>query len=518
MKSCLILSRKIRVFQLHSRVLYVIGLLFAAQSLWACYDYDFIGMFWQAIADGNFCFAARIANAYINKFPDETPLPAPLCNNSQPSGGGGPVPGGGGVGRAGAVGGAGPPGGGPIPFNAWMRNFRTNSSVVVWNIAPVAGNPAGFTVAPTSGTNVLPSFTNPPTLAPFTVTIASNTPPGSVASFNIMFTELTNGLHYPTDFETFQVQATTNVAVVPLTPLVVVGDLAPTNGPLTASWRITNPTGASVTKSYSFAQVGDPSSSETLNNGTSYFMLNSFPANKALSGGSVTIPANSSVTVSDTYVPTAYCSPQMCGNYALLIDGGEATVCAPNDSSGTNKPSMPTWQLSGTAKGGSVTATINNSGSMYTVQVSTFSGDSISNIIDRLGQALLNEAHTNNAFNFQPLVTPTTMAIMVPEDAAAGYSSTDPGLTWVPYTLPSIIPPYFGSGTVQRLPNGNVQFTVGAYGNNFYLIQAATALQTSNAWTTIGSFSSTTNVFAYPFTDTNAVAYSRRFYRVVLEE
>src|SRR5437867_1556852 len=75
--------------------------------------------------------------------PPPPPPPGGSCDN----------PGGGGGGRGGGAGGGGPPGGGPIPWNAWMRNHSNTTCNIYWNIVPDAGNPAGFTVSPTSGTN-----------------------------------------------------------------------------------------------------------------------------------------------------------------------------------------------------------------------------------------------------------------------------------------------------------------------------------------------------------------------------
>jgi hypothetical protein len=498
-----------RASRLFISIASVLGLLSATPSLWACRCDNLLEGFNAAMNRGDFGRANQLRNQLADKCPD-FPLPPPPPPGGGGGGGGLPA-GGGGVGRGGAVGGAGYPGGPPIPFNAWIRNFRTNLCAVAWNIVPVNGNPAGFTVTPTSGTNVALSFTNLPTLAPFTVTIDSNTPPGAVASFNITFIDLTNGLPYGAGFQTFQVQATTNVDVEPLTVALPVK-----NAPVTAAWKITNPTAASVTKTYSFEQMGDPASQETLNDGTPYFIQNSLPADKVISGGSVTIPANSSVTVSTTYNPTMYCDPEMCGNYALVIDGGVSTVCAPNDSTDTHKPAMPVRELLGTAQGGTVSAMINSSGQMYTVEVPTFSGDSISGVIDRLGTAMLVQLQTNAAFNFQPMVTQTTFSMMVPADAAAGFTSTDPGLTWAPYSPPATIPPFIGNGTIQRLPNGTVQFTVGTFGNNFYLIQSTTDFGGTNSWTTIGSILSTTNSRAYPFIDTQATSPDAKFYRVLL--
>ena len=155
-----------------------------------------------------------------------------------------------------------------------MRNHSNTTCNIYWNIVPDAGNPAGFTVSPTSGTNPVPGFTSSPgTLAPLTVTIASNVPPGTCAFFDITFTNGCNNLPFVPANGRFKVQATTNVCVIPLTPLVPISD----GSHAILTWRITNCTASTIMKHYTFGSVGDPASLESLNNGTNYYINNAFP-------------------------------------------------------------------------------------------------------------------------------------------------------------------------------------------------------------------------------------------------
>src|SRR5262249_38327019 len=143
-------------------------------------------------------------------------------------------------------------------------------------------------VSPTSGTVMAGPFgSTAATLGPFTVTIDPGVPPGTVALFDISFTDGCNGLAYPTDFQRFEVRATTGLRVVPQAPVVPVVDA----GPVTVTWRISNPTASPITKAYTFGSIPDPESQEQLNNGTVYFIKNALPADKspAGGGGSVTL-------------------------------------------------------------------------------------------------------------------------------------------------------------------------------------------------------------------------------------
>lgn len=353
--------------------------------------------------------------------PPPPPPPGGSCDN----------PGGGGGGRGGGAGGGGPPGGGPIPWNAWMRNHSNSTCNVCWTIVPVTGNPAGFTVSPTSGTNPVPGFTSSPgTLAPFAVTIASNVPPGTSSFFDIFFTNLCNGLPFVPATSRFEVRATTNVCVIPLTPLIPISD----GSHATLTWRITNCTASPITKHYTFGSVGDPASLEALNNGSSYYINNAFPADKSNSGGDATIPPNSFVDISWEIVPSRYCDPEMLGCCFLEVDGAMSCIVVPGDQTQASHHPGSTFNLYGVAQGGQLIALVTLSNQTYSVQVPTFPGDSIPAILDRLAAAMLSRVAIDNAYNFQPLVDANSIGVMAPDDASVNFMSTDPGLLWSNYS------------------------------------------------------------------------------------
>jgi hypothetical protein len=354
---------------------------------------------------------------------------------------------------------------------------------------------------------MVPPITNATTLAPFTVTIAPTVPPGTAASFNITFTDMSNGLPFPNDFELFTVVAATNVEVTPLTPSV-----PPESVPVMLTWVITNETSTTITQQYSFQEVFDQASQEQFNDGSSYYIVNNTAMDKTATSGSVVIGPNSSASVSAPVISVKFCGREMCGGYCMVVDGGEAVVVMNNEMDDTLNGVMPIDQLLGTPQGGLVEVIINDSGQIYTAQTPTFFGETVTQVIDSLGQAIQQNFLTVNNFNFQPLVDPDTLGVMVPQGVAVGFNSGDPGLTWAPYNYPTPTP-YIGWGTVQVLPNGSVTFVVGTQSNNVYLVQASADLTNPTNWFTIGTIGARGP--ASPFTNNPGTGASR-FYRVAL--
>jgi hypothetical protein len=389
-----------------------------------------------------------------------------------------------------------------------MRNFRSTSNLVSWSISPAAGNPPGFAVFPSAGTNMVPPITNATTLAPFAVMIAPAVPPGTAASFNITFTDMSNGLPFPNDFEQFTVVAATNVEVTPLTP-----SAPPASVPVMLTWVITNETSTTITQHYSFKEVFDQASQEQFNNGGSYYIVNNTALDKTATSGSVVIGPNSSASVSTPVVSVKFCGREMCGGYCMVVDGAEAVVVMNNEMDDTLNGVMPIDQLLGTSQGGVVGVIINDSGQMYTAQTTTFLGEPLPQVIDSLGLAIQQNFLTVSNFNFQPLVDPDTLGVMVPQGVAVGFNSSDPGLTWAPYNYPTPSP-YIGWGTVQVLPNGSVTFVVGTQSNNLYLVRASADLTNPTNWVTVGTINAKGP--ASPFTNNPGTGPLARFYRVEL--
>jgi hypothetical protein len=103
---------------------------------------------------------------------------------------------------------------------------------------------------------------------------------------------------------------------------------------------------------------------------------------------------------------------------------------------------------------------------------------------------------------------------MIPTNAAAGFNSTDPGLTWAPYNSPTVIPPYIGNGTTQ-VSSGHVQFDVGTFGNNTYLVQSTSNLLAP--WSSIGTVPGSSNYRSFTFTDPRTYLNTWSvYYRVIL--
>ena len=74
---------------------------------------------------------------------------------------------------------------------------------------------------------------------------------------------------------------------------------------------------------------------------------------------------------------------------------------------------------------------ISGASASFPVQVPTFVGDTIEQIIDRLALEMLNLADTQNGFNFMPIVGSKGLMILRAPDKAVNLSSSDPGLQWV---------------------------------------------------------------------------------------
>ncbi|MCH8330138.1 MAG: T9SS type A sorting domain-containing protein [Bacteroidetes bacterium] len=365
----------------------------------------------------------------IKRFRDKPVPPLPpgvVCPAAGPgAGGGGGINGGG---RGGGVGGFGGPGGGPFGANLWMRNLRDESCTLEWEITLDLANPLDLTVSALIGTITAGAFSS--TLletVPLEFEWASTTVVGTEALVNITITDGCTGLPYPDEYGPMVLKAVSDIKVEPLAPVVAVAN----GSPFTVTWRITNLSTDTVTKSYTFKAVPDAQSNSELNNGFVYSILNAVSADKSVGGGSVTIPPGESEDISWDLKPTEYCDPEMLGCCGIEIDGALSCILTPNDQLGDQSTDCGEENLLvGSPLGGTVSVLINHNAQSFIVQERTDPGDQLNDIIDGLALQMIQRFETENDFNFQPLVFENGISMMTPPGTSVNFFSNDPGLNW----------------------------------------------------------------------------------------
>lgn len=376
------------------------------------------------LAAARVCRLRRDIDQKFKNRPGKMTPPIPGGIDCSMLGGGG---GGGGGGRGGVGGGGGSPGGGPIPFNVWIRNHDTTACMVSWEIVAEPGNPAGFTVNPSSGSLSVGAFATGTALVPFTIDIDAAVAVGAIAEFQVILIDSCNNLPFGEEFGFFEVVATENVQIAPIMPLVPVPD-SPT--PFMLGWRLTNNTSDTILKSYSFNFVPDPASEEFLNNGAPYAIRNAVPTDKSNFGGMVAIPPNDFVDIDWEMISTQYCDPEMLGCCAIEVDGAACCIMTPNEESTPTGACGDTYQLVGMPQGGNVDVVINHNLATFPIMFQSSPSDDVGQILDQIAFQMIEFFDFQPGFNFQPVVDEDEFMLMLPPGANAQFFSTDPGLQW----------------------------------------------------------------------------------------
>ena len=347
------------------------------------------------------------------------PLPAGAACPAKDNGGG----------RGGGGGGGGGTGGSTLGMSGWVRNHHPAPCIFGWEVIADITNPPGFSVTPATGSLTVPAFgMTQGALIPFDVMIAPGTPSGSVGYFDLFLVDSCTDKLLGTEYSRFSVTVLPDVCIVPLTPLVPIIS----GTPASVIWRVTNKTLAPVMKSYFFTSLGDSASLEELNNGFRYFIQNAFPADKSVGGGSATIGPGEFLDIRwDDILSSEFCDPEMLGCCGIVMDGAMSCIITPNDVNGSVHPCVTQGQqLLGSAMGGSVAAFIQSPAGNWFLQQPTAPGDTLPDIIDRLAFQMIQQSQSVNWFNFQPVVAPDVLGLMLPPGAAAQFQSNDAGLVW----------------------------------------------------------------------------------------
>lgn len=340
--------------------------------------------------------------------------------------------GGGGAGRGGGAGGgvgAGPvgvPGGSSLDTIVFVRNHRASTCTFMWTITPDPGNPAGFSVTPLTGSVMVPASST--VTVPISATIGGGASPGDVAFFDVEIIDTCNGLPLPSDLSRFSVTASAAISVVPNVPLV----LAAQGVPFMTSWKVTNHSGAPISKSYALVPVGDPASVGTLNAGTPYDVRNVFDTSMT-GGGTVNLNPGESTDIDWGPLELGeFCDPEMTNCCGLEIDGALTCVVIGNDDAGPDNPDTSFVDLVGTALGGGVQVQFQRGPDNFFVQVNTNPGQPIPQILDQIALDMLFQSEQVPGFHFMPMVDELGIGFLVSPTTQVFVQSFDPGLNWVP--------------------------------------------------------------------------------------
>ena len=379
---------------------------------------------------------AAIAKKFKGAPGKPTPPLPPGAVCPPPGGGGGGRGGGpgGGGGAGGGGGGAGPvgmPGLGPYPGIVFIRNHNPFDCTFSWTITADPGNPAGFSVSPAVGSTLVPAGST--LTLPFDATIDPDVVPGECAFFDVDIIDDCNGLPLPDDFRRFKVAASDDVSITPDAASAVASD----GVPFSISWTITNQSAAPVVKAYSFSALGDPQSVGELNSGTPYDIRNIFDMGPSpLGGGSVSLGPGESESVEwGPLVNGRYCDPEMLACCAIDIDGNASCIMIFNDDAGVDRAPEPFFDLVGEAQGGFVELQIE----AFQLQVPTFPGQPIPQILDELALQMLNQGEVNPQFQYMPMVDETGMGILRAHEIPMNLFSADPGLNWLSFNMQPVI-------------------------------------------------------------------------------
>ncbi len=326
-------------------------------------------------------------------------------------------------------------GAGPIASTGWVRNHYGSETVYEFAITPAPGNPAGFSVSPTSGQIPVPAGST--ATVDFDVTVSGAAAPGAIAFFDIVWTDPVTNLPLADEFQSFQVTADSEVSVIPVMPM----HFATPGLPTSVAWSVTNHTGSTVTRPFTYFWQGDPASVAELNSGAPYDIKNMFPADKtAPAGGSVTVgPGETEIIMKDDFLPGEFCDPEMIGCCGLDLGGSSCCALIANDDFGPPfRTLMPFYDLLGNPTGiGDIGFNING----FQALVPSNAAPTVPELLDLLAQQTLNLADNQNGFNFMPMVDETGFMLLFPMELPFQFQlfSTDPGMQWQP-DLPLVFP------------------------------------------------------------------------------
>ena len=395
-----------------------------------------------AVAAGNTLKATILKGRIVNfvklnwkEIPGCPPpvLPAAWCPDPDVGGGGGggmmaAFPGG-----RGHAGGAINLAGDTALLGIFLRNADpTTGKTVTVRVTPDSLNPPGFNLLDTLFIVTLPPLPDTPgIILQIPIEIVALSLIGDQGLFHVTVEE-SDGRFWN---ERIVGQVTTsNVRVVPLDPIVEV----PGSGIFTVGWRIINPGPGAISKSYGTFLLPDAEAFITLNDGTPYAIYNSYPLDKTVTGGTIIIPGagpSESAGFIDIFcdmVSNELCEPTMLGCKGLEIDGGMSIVATPNTANGLFDPPISSAgrDLVGVATGGFLQITIDFGTLFVPINVPTFPGQPLEQIIDQLVFDIHNQYLFANNFPFQAAAIDNFMDIFGPPGAVIQYQSFDPGLQW----------------------------------------------------------------------------------------
>lgn len=417
---------------------------------WAIVLLAMMGLGWQEASACNYASKMRLYTKYLQRYiGDPSPGNASLlCNivrnieikfKNTPAKPTPPIPAGL---NCSAVNNGGGRGGGPGAVIAgvgqgvgsflWVRNHHDEVCDFTWEITADPGNPAGFSLSQTTGMVNVPGQSSVPVL--LDIMVAAGVPPGTMAFFKVEWIDACSGLPLFDDFADFKVTADAEISVVPTSPLFV---LMP-GAPLMMSWRVTNHTGAPVSRPYTYFRIGDPASVMAFNGGGQYDIVNTFLSDKSVSGGTADVPAFGEIIIDKVpLLPGEFCDPEMIHCCGLAF--GTATSCGMviNDDLGPRPIPPLFWDLVGNPTGvGQIGFQIDG----FNVQIPSDIGTPIPIQLDQLMQLTLDLGQNLNGFNFTAMLDGAEgMMLMLPPLLPFDFFSTDPGLQWQPL-LPPILP------------------------------------------------------------------------------
>lgn len=330
------------------------------------------------------------------------------------------------------------PGGAPANPFGFVRNFNAFDCDYSWVVTADINNPAGFTVMNPTGTITVPAMST--AFVTIDIEIVALTLSGTTADFDISWTEDCTGLPVIDDMDHFRVTALDDFTFAPLSPGVVL----PPGVPTTITWTVTNHTPAPLMKSYAFTSTVDYYSVADLNSGLPYGIGNVFPIDKSDTGGVIIIPPLSTVSITagvgggsadinkGPLVDGEFCDPQMLNCCGLMIDKVESVVLMYGDASFPTRDSPSAHNLVGTATGGGhVEARLFSGTGFFVVQVPTFPGQPIEQILDQLAQQMVNRSKTEDGFDFAPMVDDNGISVLRSPEAQLEVQSFDPGLQFI---------------------------------------------------------------------------------------
>ena len=438
---------------------WILALAFLASPVWACQYSAKMRAFDRAVAnwvaDPTSVNADKVCNIWRQigyKFGGDPDKPQPALPAGIACGGSGT-----GGGRSGFMGGVPLPG---APFGPggvighigdshglffWIRNHQDVECSFSYTIIPDPGNPPGMTVTPLNGVELVPPRGSLP--VPFDVFLDPLLADGALATFRIEVIDLCSGLPLPDDTSVFEVWASADCSVLPNDPFL----LAAPGSSLTASWTLTNyRADVSLVKPFSFVALGDPNSLVALNNGSPFFVPNIFPADKSVTGGSVTVPPLDSVVITwDDLRPGEFCDPQMIGCCGLLMDGipvpvpanlfNDMGILPGGDPITPNAIAIELHQLS--------LVGLEPLGPQVEIQVPPFqfieptldftmNPRPIPDVIDGLAQQILYQSQLTNGFDVSVMVMDDALTVFTQPLIPVDFLSLDPLLQWQPQQMP----------------------------------------------------------------------------------